>query len=693
MVDLHPIRLLILEESQNRAEELIVLLRNAGKATRAHQIESVSDFVTKVSEQKWDLILASPAANGCTAQALISQLKTMDQDIPIVLLADNRDPASITEGLKMGAVDVALLEDDERLALIIERELKNLDSRRQKRRAEVELRETDRRNSLLLDSSTTAIAYVHEGMHIYANQAYVELFGYEDVDEYAGIPIIDLISEEDQVKFKSFLKSFDANESTEEEFSCVDHDGLTILTTMTMSHVYYEGEPCTQVMFRSLVDDSQLENRIKEISSQDLLTGLFNRQHFIKQLASAVNAANEGKQDAILFYIQVDNFPGIRSEAGISNADLVLGDLAALMRNSVPEELLMARFGDDVFTLLMLSGNKSEAEEQAEIIRKSVENHVSDVSGKNYQTTVSIGLSVIAENTATVEEAISRAQQAADAIEDGNGSRIYEPANIKVGDSGKTVSADTLKELLFTALNENAFKLVYQPIVSLHGDDEEQFEVLLRLPDSDGNVMTPGQFLTYADEAGLLPKIDRWVVLQSVKQLAEQRDGGGKGRLFINISHRSIADQEFLPWMSVALKAARLPSDSITLQIHENDVISYIKHAAKFTKGLQELNLKSSINHFGCSLNPFNLLKHLTPDFVKLDGSYAVNIEQSDRKQAELVEIIKQLQATGVLTAISGVEDPAALPTLFMTGINYIQGNYLSEPLDDLEYDFSTEDL
>ena len=113
--------------------------------------------------------------------------------------------------------------------------------------------------------------------------------------------------------------------------------------------------------------------------------------------------------------------------------------------------------------------------------------------------------------------------------------------------------------------------------------------------------------------------------------------------------------------MSVALKAARLPSDSITLQIHENDVISYIKHAAKFTKGLQELNLKSSINHFGCSLNPFNLLKHLTPDFVKLDGSYAVNIEQSDRKQAELVKIIKQLQATGVLTAISGVEDPASL--------------------------------
>jgi len=167
MNDHAPVRLLILEESQNRAEELIVLLRTAGRATRAHQIESDSDFSARVVEQTWDLVLASPEANGFTAEALLSQLQTMGKDIPVILLADNRDPTSITEGLKLGAVDVALDDDDERLALIIARELKNLENRRQKRRAEVELRETDRRNRLLLDSSSTAIAYVHEGMHIY----------------------------------------------------------------------------------------------------------------------------------------------------------------------------------------------------------------------------------------------------------------------------------------------------------------------------------------------------------------------------------------------------------------------------------------------------------------------------------------------------------------------------------------------
>jgi len=100
-----------------------------------------------------------------------------------------------------------------------------------------------------------------------------------------------------------------------------------------------------------------------------------------------------------------------------------------------------------------------------------------------------------------------------------------------------------------------------------------------------------------------------------------------------------------------------------------------------------------SINNFGCSLNPFNLLKHLTPDFVKLDGSFASQIEESNEKRAELVEMVQSLHANSVLTIISGIENPSILPTLFMTGINYIQGNYISEPLDDLEYDFSSEDL
>jgi len=688
-----PVRLLILEESQNRAEELIVLLRTAGRATRAHQIESSDDLSTKLQEQPWDLLLATDEANGLTAEAAIKLIDASEKDIPVILVADNRDPESITAGLKLGALDVVLEDDDERMVLIIERELRNLDVRRQKRRAEVELRETDRRNQLLLESSNAAIAYVHEGMHIYTNKTYVSLFGYEDADEFAGIPIIDLIASEDQEKFKDFLKTYEEENVDSEEFSCLDSQGSTIICDLSVSAATYDGEHCTQVIFRTLFDESELEDRIKEISSQDLLTGLFNRQYFVDQLDSAVDQAINDDQPRILFYISIDHFARIRSEAGISNADLVLGDLAALIRREVDDKHLIARFGDDVFAMLYEGGDKAEAAELAEELRAKVEGHMSEVSGKSYQLTIRIGMSLVSESTPSSEEVISRAHQAADTIEDGNGVNFYQPAKIQIGEDGKSLTTEHIKEMLRDALKDNTLKLLFQPVISLHGEDDEQFEVLLRLMADEEVELLPGQFLGPAEDAGLLEKIDRWVILNAVKLLAEKREQGSKARLFINVTHKTISDDTFLPWMSVALKAARLPSDTIILQIHENDATSYIKPARKFAKNLAQLHCKTSINHFGCSLKPFNLLKHLTPDFVKLDGSFAQELENNKEKQEELVEMVQSLQTTGVLTVISGVENPAVLPTLWQAGVNFIQGNYISPPMDEMDYDFSDEDL
>ena len=164
-------------------------------------------------------------------------------------------------------------------------------------------------------------------------------------------------------------------------------------------------------------------------------------------------------------------------------------------------------------------------------------------------------------------------------------------------------------------------------------------------------------------------------------------------RLFVNVTHKSLSDDTFLSWFSVVLKAARLPSDAIIFQIHESEATAYIKQATKFAQGVAQLHCKTSINHFGCSLNPFNLLKHMTPDFVKLDGSFAAEIEDNEEKQKELIEMVEALQAQGVLTGIAGVESPGVLQTLWMAGINYIQGYYISPPLETMDYDFESESL
>lgn len=693
MISKEPVRLLILDSSQNSAEEHIVLLRNAGRATRAHQIESEEEFRQALKEQTWDLCLANPVVNDLTAERAIQLIKQMEKDIPFLLLAEGDDLQSITDGLALGADDVSL-QDDQRLVLIIERELRNLENRRSRRRAEASLRETERRCQLLLDSSMVAIAYVHEGMHIYANQSYLNLFGFEGMEDVEGIPVIDLIAAEDQDNFKSLLRSFEVDEVDGEELTCLDSEGSKIMTQISLSSARYDGEPCTQIIFRSMTEDSELADRLKELGSQDLLTGLYNRQYFVEQLDRVVDHAVEGGHSYVVFYISLDDFALIKTEAGIANADLVLGDIAAVIKRQVDDVNLLARFGDDVFSLIYKQGDNDAAEELAENIRKAVGEHLSDVAGKTFQMTISIGLAPITENSPNAAELISRAHRASSYSAEGNCVHFYQlkETGEPVGEEDKS-SYSAIVNLIQKAIEENNLKLLFQPIISLHSETNEQFEVLLRLIDEQGNELRPAAFLDQAHQAGLAERIDRWVILQSIKLLSVHRSEGSKARIFINITHETIVDDTFLPWVSVALKAARLPSDAIVFQLHESDAATYLKQAKKFTEGLAELHCKTSINHFGCSLNPFKTLKFLTVDYVKLDGSFAQQIETSHEKRKDLIDMVRSLQSQGVLTAISGVENPIVLSTLWEAGLNFIQGNYLSFPLENMQYDFASEDM
>ena len=186
-------------------------------------------------------------------------------------------------------------------------------------------------------------------------------------------------------------------------------------------------------------------------------------------------------------------------------------------------------------------------------------------------------------------------------------------------------------------------------------------------------------------------KIDRWVILQSIKLLSDHRSNGHDTKLIINITGESLKDQTLLPWLSVALKAARIPYDAIGFQFSESDATTYLKQAKEFTRGLRELHCKVSISRFGCALNPFNTLKHLEVDYLKVDGSFMKEIASEESKEA-LKEMVAAAHAQGKLTIAPFVESAAILSTLWQIGVNYIQGYYLQAPTEQMNYDFSSDE-
>ena len=685
------IKLLILHESRDEAEQLMNLIRNSGRATRGQLIDSADTLTNSLAGGQWDLMLLRPEAEEITALDCLQQVKKLDRDIPALLLIDSNEGEQITEGLMNGFEDVIPTDDEERLMLVIQRELRNLVDRRGRRQAELNLREAEKRCNVLLDSSRDAITYVTDGMHTYANQAYLELFGYNDAEDLEGMPIMDMVATRDHEDFKNFLRAYSAGESDTNEFIChgICTDGTEIQARMIFSNATYDGEPCTQILIRTNQADAELQERLKEISSQDLLTGLFNRQHFTHELDKILQWATSNSKTAIILYIQLDNFTAIQSDIGMAAADMVISDIATLLRETLPQEALLARFGDEIFTVVLKERSLEDGADKAENIRSAIEDHLSEVQDRTVQVTASIGVTLISEGSANSEEVITRAHQASTQVRDsqplGNGVFVFDPASLKKVDSSDTAA------VVQDAIDRGMFKLLFQPVIDLRGGGGELYEVLLRMTDESGKEVSPADFLHVASQQELSEKIDRWVILQSIKLLADHRASGHDTRIIINITGDSLRDQTLLPWLSVALKAARMPSDAIVFQFNESDATTYLKQAKDFTRGLRELHCKISLSRFGCALNPFNTLKHIEVDYLKIDGSFSKDLASKDVQDA-LKEIVASSHAQGKLTIAPFVESAAMLSTLWQIGVNYIQGYYLQAPTDKMNYDFSSDD-
>ncbi|MDQ2076472.1 EAL domain-containing protein [Marinimicrobium sp. ABcell2] len=691
------VRLLILNDSRTEAERLISMLHNAGRPNRAQHVTSEEVLAKLLQEQAWDLLIGHDQTSNVTPATAVKQIRRLNRDVPVLLLTDDETGAAVVDGLKIGACDVIPLDQDQHLLLAIQRELQNREQRQLRRLAERRFREAERRSQHLLDSSRDAIAYVQDGLYLYANESFAELFGYADRDDIDCLPIMDMVDEKDQKSLKNFLKDFtlkgEEAESTKLEFTGVKHGGGTTPISLEVARATFDEEPCIQFLARANQAAEQSEElvaQIKEIKWQDLATGLYNRQYLVDRLEKLVDAEPGDGHESSLVYIDMDNYAEqVQASFGVAGADMALVDLAALLRAQAQEGDLLARFGDSTFTLLMHNIKADAAVLRAEKLCKVIEDHIVDVDGKTLQITASIGLSLINDTTTSAEAAIDQAVNAmekARAEHGGNAARLYEPEMTEDEKQERDIASEVQH-----ALDSDRFRLLFQPIISLRGSEEEYYEVLLRMLNDQDEEVSPKEFLETANKMGVGGKIDRWVILESIKMLSQHREKGNKTKLIVNLSRESLCDESLPPWLGVAFKAAKLSSDSIVFQANEVDITNHLNAAKAFAQSLKGLKTKMAISGFGCSLNPFNVFKHVELSFVKVDGSFTQDIQDNNEKPETLINLIKDLHAENVTTIVPFVENASVLATLWQAGVHYIQGYYLQEPSASMSYDFNME--
>lgn len=684
------LKLIVLDDSSNDAETISSMLRNAGTAVNAVRVEDDEDLREQLAKQQWDMILAKPSLTYLTAAEAIAITRQAEQDIPLVLVADNASNDDILSILKDGARDTVRLDEPARLLHTLLREYDGIRVRRSLLECQTMLEQANTRAQGLVDTSRDAISYVHDGMHIYANESYLNMFGYSALEEIEGMPIMNMVKSSEHGKFKEFLRDYSKGKSGRGslDITGLRADSSDFSITMEFSHAIYDSEPCTQIIIRDQSSSEELEKKLDDMSKLDLLTGLYNRQYLLDALSSSIGTV--GKKGALL-YIRPENYKQIINEVGIASADQLVSEMAARAKPGYEDSKhILARFDNSIFMGIIYDVEDDEVLAEAGKLLHNLEDQPYSISGKSLSISGGIGISLFTDANKDVQELINRAEKAYNrAIKDSNGTRyqIYSP---DASEMAEQEMAAMWSKRLKLALRDNRFKLLYQPIVSLQGAPEHNYEVLLRMLGDDNSEIMPDEFMPHAEQSGLMAVVDRWVLAHGMKIMAEQRRGKKPVQFYIKLSGSSVKDPKFLPWLRDLLKAVAYEANTLFLEISESIASNNLKSVKMLGEGLRQLKVGIVIDHFGVAANYANLLKHCDFDLLKVDASIIGALATSKEAQEQVKEITSEARTAGKHTIANAVENAQTLAAIYSSGIDFIQGYFMQPPGSELNYEFGS---
>jgi EAL domain-containing protein (putative c-di-GMP-specific phosphodiesterase class I) len=247
-----------------------------------------------------------------------------------------------------------------------------------------------------------------------------------------------------------------------------------------------------------------------------------------------------------------------------------------------------------------------------------------------------------------------------------------------------------MDDMVRKTIDDDRFYLVYQPVISLNGKAGGHYEVLLRVLDEEGHVILPGQFLSLAEKSPMIIEIDRRVIQIAFKTLADKHKEDEHTSFFIKLSGETLADPQLPEWIDLQLKRFDLKGESIIFEIAESVAVNKPNEVQEFTKAMHAINCMVAIEHFGYAKSP-EIIKYLSVDFLKIDGSLINNLATSKDNQQKVKAIVDLARDSNTLCIAEHVDDPYCLVMLWQYSIDYIQGNLVQEPDKELTHDFEDE--
>jgi len=551
------------------------------------------------------------------------------------------------------------------------------------------LQRSEKRKSAILDTALDAIITIDQkDLILEFNPAAEKIFGYAR-EEVIGKKMAELIVPESlrQQHYEGLQRHLLTSETTiigtRIETTAMRSDGAEFPIELTITRIDQEDAPLFTAYLRDITINRQMAQQLLHQASHDYLTSLLNRHSFEQSLQRLLDNMSPGSRHCLM-YLDLDRFKLINDSCGHAAGDELLRQLAVLLANETGENDILGRLGGDEFGLVVKDRTQEQALQVARRLLKGIQEFRFYWEDKIFSLGMSIGLVSISDAGQSVTNLLRLADAACYRAKEEGRNRIIVTSQFDGEILQRRRGEIDWINSIESAFDQNRFVLYQQPIVRVEADPGEKpmgMEILLRMIDPDGNLVTPDKFLPPAERYNLISVIDRWVVRSTFLWLANHPERSTLPALTtINLSGASVADPLFLDFVLEQLQTPNLPPNSICLEITETVAITNLSKARRFITELHDAGCLFALDDFGSGMSSYGYLKDLPVDFLKIDGQFVQDMDKDPISLAMIKSINEIGQIMGKKTIAEFVGNREILELLRKTRVDYAQGFYLGEP-------------